>query len=194
MDDLKTIKAITRYVGNYYSQELTPALAAALRDSLSRGQLMSKISATQLAGKHPVDNAFFIGHWHGLLPMLFYEHGVIKRASGIELDPFWVEFSNRMNHFWDWKSTIGDADNFVLPDADMIVNTSCEHMSYDWIEYVKPGVVVCAQSTDYIHPTHINTVASIEEFVGKWDRFSILESDATRYDVYSRFTIVAVKD
>jgi len=194
VDDLKTIKAITRYVGNYYNQELTPILAAALRDSLSSGQLMSKISAAQLAGKYPVDSAFFIGHWHGLLPMLFYDHGVIKKATGIELDPFWVEFSNKLNYYWDWKSIIGNADNFVLPDADMIVNTSCEHMSYDWIEYVKSGVIICAQSTDYIHPTHINTVSSIEEFAEKWDGFSILESDATRYDVYSRFTIVAVKD
>jgi hypothetical protein len=194
VDDSKTIKAITRYVGNYYGRELTPDLAAALRDSLSRGQLMSKITATQLAAKHSVDSAFFIGHWHGLLPMLFYEHGVIKSATGIELDPFWVDFSNQMNHYWNWKSTCGDADNFVPPDTDMIVNTSCEHMTDKWLDLVMPGVTVCAQSTDYIHPTHINTVASLEEFADKWSEFSILESDTTRYDVYSRFTIVAVKN
>ena len=181
-------------MGNYYNQELTPELALALRDSLSRGQLMSKLSAVKLVQPFVEKaDAFFIGHWHGMLPMLFYEHGIITSATGIELDPFWVDFSNKLNHYWDWKSSLGNADIFTLPSAGVIVNTSCEHMSDAWLDAVAPGTLVCAQSTDYQHPTHINTVNSLGEFIEKWSNFSILDCDSSKYDVYSRFTLIAIK-
>ena len=155
---------------------------------------MSKLSAVKLIQPfvEKVD-AFFIGHWHGMLPMLFYEHGIIESATGIELDPFWVEFSNKLNYYWDWKSSIGDANTFTFPKTKLIVNTSCEHMSYAWMDSIIKGTIVCAQSTDYQHPTHINTVDSLDEFLEKWSDFSIIASNSNKYDVYSRFTIIAIK-
>lgn len=194
MDTSKILKSITRYIGNYYNYELTPTLSSAMRDSLSRGQLMSKVKIIELTEKYRVDNAFFIGHWHGLLPMFFYEYDIIKSGSGIEIDPFWVEFSNKLNYYWNWNSIIGDADNFVPPNTDMIINTSCEHMSDNWLNFVKSGTIVCAQSTDYNHPTHINVSPSFDDFIQKWSKFTILESASDRYDIYSRFTVIAIKN
>jgi hypothetical protein len=193
--DLTTIQCITRYVGNYYRYELTPELATALRDSLSRGQLMSKISLLQLSRNYvDIDNsAFFIGHWHGLLPLMFHDYGLVKYARGIELDPFWVEFSNQLNSHWEWKSSIEDADTFIFPNYKTIVNTSCEHMSDNWIKHVPVDALVCAQSTDFIHTDHNNIVKSLDEFLEKWKGFSILETASEEYDIYSRFTVIARK-
>lgn len=194
--DFTAIKCITRYIGNYYQYELTNILSEAMRDSLSRGQLMSKLSAVQLVSPYAskVTNSFFIGHWHGLLPMLFYEYGVIVAGRGIEIDPFWVTFSNQLNHYWDWNSETGDADKFIIPDTDLVINTSCEHMSNEWLGHVKSGTLVCAQSTDYSHPTHINRVDSLEQFMDFWNGYTILDSSSKRYDVYSRFTVIARKN
>jgi hypothetical protein len=194
-DDLVIVNCITRYVSNYYRYELTEDLATALRDSLSRGQLMSKISLIQLASNHISidDEAFFIGHWHGLLPLLFHDYGLIKSATGIEKDSFWVTFSNQLNSHWKWNSIFANADIFEFPKYKTIINTSCEHMSDNWIKFVPKDALVCVQSTDFIHTDHCNTVKSLDEFLEKWKDFSILETASEKYDVYSRFSVIARK-
>jgi hypothetical protein len=195
MPDNILAKCITRYVGNYYKYDLNDRMATTLRDSLSRGQLMSKLSATAMLKQHITNqsSAFFIGHWHGLLPMFFYESGIIKSGTGIELDKFWVDFSNEMNSYWNWKSTQGDASLHV-DDADIIVNTSAEHMDDTWLTLIKPGKVICTQSTDYNHPTHVNSVNTLADFKDKLSDFTILDARAAKYDIYSRFTIIAIKN
>lgn len=185
---------ITRYIGNFYVYDLT-TIADVMRDSLSKGQLLSKLKVVDLLKRYNItsDSAFFIGHWHGLLPMFIYECGIINRATGIELDPFWVKFSNEINAYWDWKSTEGDATQSNII-SELVINTSAEHMNDDWLLLIESGTTVCAQSTDYKYPTHINRVDTLEEFVDKFSGFSIIATDVTIYDVYSRFTVIAIKN
>ena len=88
MNELAILKAVSTYVGMYYRFPYDETCSLALRDSLSRGQLFSKLELLNLARnciKKP-RQALFIGHWHGLLPRLFYTHGLIDTAHGVELD------------------------------------------------------------------------------------------------------------
>ncbi len=198
MNELAILKAVSTYVGMYYRFPYDETCSLALRDSLSRGQLFSKLELLNLARnciKEP-RQALFIGHWHGLLPRLFYTHGLIDTAHGVELDDFWVEFSRQLNHDWFWTSECLDITNYQPKSGqfNLIVNTSCEHMSDDWLKLATPGTMVCAQSTDYAIPEHINTVSSIEQFCDKFSGFVIMAESAKQYDVYSRYSIVAVRE
>ena len=52
---------------------------------------------------------------------------------------------------------------------DLVVNTSCEHIAdvRGWLDLLPAGTRVLLQSNDYFaEPTHINCVASLEEFAG----------------------------
>ena len=51
--------------------------------------------------------------------------------------------------------------------ADLIVNTSCEHIAdlRGWLDLLPKGTSVLLQSNDYFsEPTHINCVESVEAF------------------------------
>jgi hypothetical protein len=192
-------ETITEYVGAYYACDYDEVRSHALRDSLSQGQLYSKIRALQsvhenIRGSTPF-TGYFIGHWHGFLPRIFWKHGLLRCARGVELDPFWVEFSQRLNADWDWQSETGDINTVAhdLGQYNLIVNTSCEHMTDDWLKLPRAGTWVCAQTTDYQHPTHINTCESVQEFQSRFSDYHVFRAYSDQYNVYSRFTIIAIK-
>lgn len=191
---------VSRYVSAYYrypSYDQDAELPRALRDSLSRGQLYSKLQVVDMLMYQPVRwrSGGFMGHWHGLLPRMLWAHGAIQDGRGVELSPFWSEFSNALNSDWSWSSVVGDVTDGMqnMGGCDLLVNTSCEHMSDVWLSNVACGTTVCAQSTDYDHPTHINRVSSLEQFVGKFSGYKIIDADSTRHEIYSRYTVLAVK-
>lgn len=253
-EDLRLFsKCINEFVRPFYSidaDKIPLAHWTMLRDSLSEGQLQSKLhlldclrkfcnegdstsdfsssiktisSNLPIARKHAdtlnkngsltrkFKKAAFIGHWHGLLPLLFFEFGIIESAIGVELSTDWSSWSHRLNGHWNWKSTVADAAQFDFTDCDLIVNTSCEHMSYDWLSQVPAGCVLALQSTDYQIPEHANCVESVDEFKEnilrhisnpqqnnlKSDRSSIYSSPITflsefeqKYEIYKRFTLI----
>ena len=193
------IDTITDYVGTYYGFPYDQLQAHALRDSLSSGQLRSKITAAQMvhayAPGHGPFQGFFIGHWHGFLPRLLWKTGIIRSGAGIELDASWVEFSNRLNQDWDWRSKqadINDSGHDLLP-YNLVVNTSCEHMDDRWLGLPGPGSWVLAQSTDYQHQTHVNTCQTLSQFTGKFSDYHVVNAREDQYNVYRRFTVLAIK-
>jgi len=217
-DDLRIFsKCIHDFVRPFYSVEADKIPLehwTMLRDSLSEGQLQSKLyllDCLRSQFQTPFKKAAFIGHWHGLLPLLFFEFGIIESAIGVELSTDWSSWSHRLNGHWNWKSTVADAAQFDFTDCDLIVNTSCEHMSYDWLSQVPAGCVLALQSTDYQIPEHANCVESVDEFKEnilrhisnpqqnnlKSDSSSIYSSPITflsefeqKYEIYKRFTLI----
>jgi hypothetical protein len=193
------IDTIADYVSNYYGFEYDQAHALALRDSLSSGQLRSKIRAAQTIQDytpgHQPFRGFFIGHWHGFLPRLLWRAGILDFAAGMELDPVWVDFSNRLNGDWRWCSDQGDINSepHDLAPYDLVVNTSCEHMDDGWLGLPVTGSYVLAQTTDYQHPTHVNTCQNLAQFRQKFSAYHIIHSCADQYEIYSRYTVLAIK-
>lgn len=198
LDELVT-ETVMDYVGTYYGFEYTQDRANALRDSLSPGQLRSKIRAAQMLHSHTPGlgpfRGFFIGHWHGFLPRLLHRMGKLQLAAGIELDPDWVDFSNRLNQDWAWCSHQGDINQGQqdLNPYNLVVNTSCEHMDDGWLRLPAPSTVVLAQTTDYAHPTHVNTCVSLAQFTEKFQNYHVVHATADQHNVYTRYTVLALK-
>lgn len=170
-----------------------------LRDSLSEGQLQSKLhllDCMRSQFKTPFKKAAFIGHWHGLFPLMFYEFGLIESAIGVELSEKWSSWSHQLNGHWSWQSIVADAAEFDFTGCDLIVNTSCEHMSYNWLSRVPAGCVLALQSTDYQIPEHVNCVQSLGQFKEKvleYYKNSSVELTTTsenQHEIYKRFTVI----
>lgn len=196
------LKSITHFISQFYNCNLPESICYfTLRDSLSDGQLYSKMQVVKLMLELNIysNKCLFLAHWHGFLPMLLRNFNLIQIGRGYEKDKSWVEFSNQMNSDWDWKSFHTDILQLDysrmngFEDFDLLINTSCEHMNPEWIKQVPEGKKMILQSTDYRHAEHVNSVNSIEEFIGQMPgSFKIIKTDVLCCPIYKRFTVVCV--
>jgi hypothetical protein len=170
-----------------------------LRHGLTYSQLHSKIGALKHLSALSNYHSIFMGQWHGMLPHMLHEHGIINSAIGIELDHFWANFSEKLNYDWDFKSIIADVTRCNAWEENvtsniLIVNTSSEHMNYDWLNFKKSDSgYVYLQSTDFEIDTHINTVTSTDPLVQELkDRgFKIEDAWTLPLEVYTRYCVLA---
>lgn len=170
-----------------------------LRHGLTYSQLHSKIGAVKHLSNLSDYHAIFMGQWHGMLPHMLHEHNIIKSAIGIELDYFWANFSEKLNYDWDFKSIIADVtqcntweDN--IQNNILVVNTSCEHMNYKWLNFKKSQLgYVYLQSTDFQIDTHINTVTSTDPLIQELKNrgFKIEDAWTLPLEVYTRYCVLA---
>lgn len=179
-----------------YELQLSEERHKHLRDALSTGQIRSKLRALEIISPYPVNRAIFIGHWHGMLPRLLYDFGIIKQAIGIELDGFWSNFSQRVNWDWDFTSVVGDACQVLSDychDVQLVVNTSCEHMTWQWLDHIPDHANILIQATDMPALDHINTIVKFADLQSIGTRLNrvLLESDILPlHATYSRYTVL----
>jgi hypothetical protein len=189
---------ISEFVDQFYRFDLPMEIAYnTLRDSLSSGQMKSKLNLLEVCNKLSLNSQFalFIGHWHGLLPRMMYEKKIINKAVGIEKNLLWSQFSNKYLAACDWKSQNIDVSDFQnFNSFDLIINTSCEHMSSEWILKVPVGCKLLLQSTNYQHPEHTHSQSSIDDFKSTLPNVKIISEDVLDCEVYKRFTIFGVKE
>jgi hypothetical protein len=143
-------------------------------DSLSRTQFESKKWLVDTLVKYNnVDNpsVLILGGWYGsyLVPMLYetikpskiYFNDISEKCLVVakKLHPY----PNISFHQFDATAP------YQRFDADIVINTSCEHMS-DYTEMLKEGprcyyvLQTCDNKND---PGHINTSSSTEDFLRK---------------------------
>lgn len=192
------LTSISKFVDQFYNFEMDQDLAfKSLRDSLSTGQMRSKYQIVDYCRQAQLksESAVFIGHWHGLLPLLMKSEGLISSAIGIETSALWSDFSNRLNCNWDWRSHHQDIHGYSYdPKTDLVVNTSCEHMSDQWLNAVPRGCRVLVQSTNYEHTEHVNRKMSLEEFKKSLSAIQIVFEDVIDCQVYLRYTVFGIKN
>jgi hypothetical protein len=106
-----------------------------------------------------------LGGWYGILPAMLLEDArfEIGAAMAYDIDPAVGEVARTLNSGFGEKFRAMTADMYAIDypslDADLFVNTSCEHIAD------LPGWLVLLQSNDYFsEPTHINCVSSLDEF------------------------------
>ena len=76
---------------------------------------------------------------------------------------------------------------------DLVVNTSCEHIAdvRGWLDLLPAGTRVLLQSNDYFaEPTHVNCVASLEEFQAMAGLADMRFAGALPQKKYTRFMLI----
>ncbi len=113
------------------------------------------------------------GGWVGVLAsMLFQSKLNIKSIRSVDIDPHVQHISAEMNRIeynqGRFDSITADMSELRDYPADIVINTSCEHITqeqYDkWLENTPANALIVTQGNDYNIPEHIRTSKDIDEF------------------------------
>lgn len=141
------------------------------------------------------------GGWVGVLAsMLFQSNLYLKNIRSVDIDPECEAIANDMNQLEleAGKFRAVTADMCTLrSDADIIINTSCEHITQDqydlWLSGLPQNSLIILQSNDYKIPEHVRTAADLDDFKTQSGLTRIFYSGALELPLYTRFMIIGSK-
>jgi hypothetical protein len=112
------------------------------------------------------------GGWVGVLAsMLFQSDIYVTKIRSVDIDPACESIANMMNKKEEmagiFRAVTSDMCE-IRSDADVIINTSCEHITQDqydlWLSGMPYNSLLVLQGNNYDIPEHVRTAASLEEF------------------------------
>ena len=180
-----------------------------LLDSFSPNQFMSKMNLIEHINKlnflTTQSEIVIFGSWYGsILIPAFYNK--VKKITCIDIDPKVISKA-KYKIFKDYNVDFITGDVFEFRDqyknADLFINTSCEHMKpmkewgpapeykNPWWDRVSPAYFAFQSNAMFDIPTHTNCVNNIEEFKKQLpDRAEILIEDEIPDERGTRFTLI----
>jgi hypothetical protein len=190
---------IPKFLDMLYDEEISKNLSLVeIRDAFHTNQIQSKKEAS-LAFEAVSDNAkkvLYIGSWLGFLTRVLVEKYPNINFEEVDMDTRCKEISGRFNY--TFKNYLGhqsiDIDSFGREhDFDTIINLSCEHMTIDWFNRIKPGTQLIIQSNNLVIDDHINNCKSLDDFKSKYPLSEIKYSNTLKLNVFDRFTVSGIK-
>lgn len=88
-----------------------------------------------------------------------------------------------------------EIDDHDYVDPDLIINTSCEHMSTDWFDAIPAGKMIALQTNNLvdISSDHINCITSIAELEVKYPMSKVLFQGELDINVGKRYMKIGIK-
>jgi len=168
-------------------------------DAFWSGQLKSKEWLITNLRKHvtKVVTVDIHGGWVGTLAsMLFQSTIVCQSIRSIDIDPSCEPIATMMNKQEEMvgKFRAVTADMCTIrSDADVIINTSCEHITQDqyelWLSGMPHNSLLVLQSNNYDIPEHIRTAKNLEEFKAQCG-INVLWAGELELPLYTRYMII----
>ena len=181
-----------------------------LLDSFSPNQFKSKLNLINHINSLNIldkkSEIVIFGSWYGsILIPAFYDK--VKKITCIDKDKDVISIAkNRLfNHYKNVDFITGDVFEFrdSFKNADLFINTSCEHMKSmkewgpaptyknPWWDRVSPAYFAFQSNNMYDIEGHTNCVSSIEEFKYQMpDKAEILVEDKIVDDRGTRFMLI----
>ena len=137
------------------------------------------------------------GGWVGVLAsMLFQSNIYIKNIRSVDIDPSCEAIATMMNKKEEivgrFRAVTADMCA-IRSDADVVINTSCEHITQDqydlWLSGMPHSSLIVVQSNNYDIPEHIRTASSLEEFK-KQSSLTVLWAGELELPLYTRYMII----
>ena len=176
-------------------------------DAFWRGQILSKewlITELEKQRSHfktwPTIDIH--GGWVGVLAsMLFQSNLYISSIRSIDIDPECQDIALTMNQMeveaGKFRAVVGDMCT-IRSDADIIINTSCEHISQDeydlWLSGHPQNSLIVLQSNNYKIPEHVRIAEDLEDFKQQCQLENILYAGELSLPLYTRFMIIGTKN
>lgn len=141
------------------------------------------------------------GGWNGVLASMLFQSDIIcKSIRSIDIDPSCEETANTMNKLehmvGKFQAITADMCDIDY-SADVVINTSCEHISQDqfdqWKEQIPKTSLVVLQSNNYQIPEHIRTANSLEDFENQ-SNINVMWKGELELPLYKRFMIIGKLD
>ncbi len=194
-----TSDLIIKYTNALYT---TPATYAPrydeFRDMFSSGQIYSKEWLTKTL-RGLVDNdpsMLIVGAWYGSLMLMLSSMFQNSKITALDIDPRCEQFiKNIIYNMPNLSCTTNDMYRHSY-DADVIINTSCEHIPDvgQWLSLIPDGKVVVLQSNNYTTGNgHVNCVNSQEEFIKQTNLKEVRHVGELVMPMYTRYMIIGTK-
>ena len=138
------------------------------------------------------------GGWVGVLAsMLFQSNMFIERITSIDIDPECEATANKMNQMeyqvGRFKAVTADMCT-ARSHADIIINTSCEHITQDeydlWLSGLPHNSLIVLQSNNYNIPEHVRTAQNIDDFVQQSNLSRVYYKGELDLPMYKRFMVI----
>jgi hypothetical protein len=139
--------------------------------------------------------------WVGTLAsMLFQSNIPITHITSYDIDPTCKPIAETMNKLEEmqgrFRASIVDISHPMHMSADIIINTSCEHLTqeeYDrWLTYTPNDSLLVLQSNNYDIPEHIRTAKNLEEFKEQ-SHINVLWAGELELPLYARWMIIGTR-
>ena len=137
------------------------------------------------------------GGWVGVLAsMLFQSDIYVKNIRSVDIDPTCESIATMMNKKEEtagrFRAVTADMCE-IRSDADVVINTSCEHITQDqydlWLSGMPHSSLIVVQSNNYNIPEHIRTASSLEEFKEQ-SSLTVLWAGELELPLYTRYMII----
>lgn len=169
-------------------------------DAFWRGQLRSKEWLIDCLDDHVHmgSSVDIHGGWVGVLASMLFQSSIpVTSIRSIDIDPDCEEVATTMNKAEEIKGIFRaiTADMCsVRSDADIIINTSCEHITQDqydlWLSGCPHNSLLVLQSNNYDIPEHIRIAKTLDDFKNQCNLTTILFAGELELPLYKRFMVI----
>ena len=137
------------------------------------------------------------GGWVGVLASMLFQSDIpVLNIRSIDIDPTCETIATNMNKMEEmvgkFRAVTADMCN-MRSDADIIINTSCEHITQDqydmWLTGMPYNSLIVVQSNNYNIPEHVRTASSLEEFKTQ-SNLNVLWAGQLELPLYTRYMII----
>lgn len=171
-------------------------------DAFWKGQINSKIWLIDNLAPYVTDNVTvdIFGGWLGTLASLIFQSSIpVTRIRSIDIDASCASIAYTINKIEEMAGRFSaiTADMCdTVSDANVVINTSCEHITQDqylqWLSGVPQTSLLVLQSNNYDIPEHIRTAQSLDEF-SEQSGIDVLWSGELALPLYTRFMLIGRK-
>lgn len=188
---------------------------ANLGDHFSRGQIKSKIwmvdQLSKLLENKNLGTVLMYGGWYATVANILFHSFNINKYYNLEIDNSILEMADNFNYrqvnqgkFKSLSQDVNllqyDSSGFCMLSSvgmvkpNVVINTSCEHMTDKWFHDLPDGQFVVLQTNNYFKNTqHINCVHSVDDALKKYKFSQVLYSGELETFLYNRFMIIGIK-
>ena len=145
-------------------------------ESFWKGQVNSKVwLAENLLEFVPVRplNIVIYGGWNGVLASILFNSNIaVQRITSVDIDPVCEDIANTVNRRYlnenKFSAVTADMCEYTS-DADLVINTSCEHIAQEqyeqWLNNQPDDAVFVLQSNNYFtHDEHVRCAIDLTDF------------------------------
>jgi len=138
------------------------------------------------------------GGWVGVLASMIFQSDIpVTSIRSIDIDPTCEAIATNMNKIEEmvgkFRAVTADMCE-IRSDADVVINTSCEHITQDqydlWLSGMPYNSLLVLQSNDYNIPEHVRTARTLDEFKKQCGLEHALFAGEIELPLYKRFMVI----
>ena len=175
-------------------------------ESFWKGQVNSKVWLIEQLTKvykahYSKSNIVIFGGWNGVLSNLLFNSDMsIRHITSVDIDPACEETACTVNKRQEiegrFTAVTADMCKYTT-NADVVINTSCEHISQEqyeqWLSNQPDDAIFVIQSNNYFDlPEHIRCATDADDFM-RMSKVKPLWRGEFETPMYTRYMIIGKK-